>query len=105
MVSTRASSGPRAYSGNTSELAVWRGGTGSYRDWREWAHEVHNLPNNNNQQNKSGGATHKKYSDNIYSGPASTSKSYTRDRDTPSPTKSSSSNNNDHQRLKHPPGP
>lgn len=72
-----------------------------YRNWREWAHEVHNIPNNNNN-NKLGTTTHKKYSDNAYSGPASTSKSYTRERDTPSTTKSSSSHN-DHQRLKPPP--
>ena len=39
-----------------------------YRNWKAWTHEVHNLPNT------------KKFSDNPYSGPASTSTSYSRDR-------------------------
>lgn len=41
-----------------------------YRNWKAWTHEVHNLPNNPT----------KRFSDNPYSGPASTSTSYSRDR-------------------------
>ena len=47
-----------------------------YKNWKEWTHEVHNLPNtNNNSSNKQ-----RRFSDNVYSGPASTSTSYARDR-------------------------
>ena len=57
-----------------------RGLVEHYRNWREWVHEVHNLPNNNNNnQSMSGSANKRKYSDNVYSGPASTSKSYSRE--------------------------
>jgi len=48
-----------------------------YKNWKNWTHEVHNLPGSNNNSQNSG----KKFSDNAYSGPASTSKSYSRDRD------------------------
>jgi len=44
-----------------------------YRNWKAWTHEVHNLPNNNNNSNK-------KFSDNPYSGPATTSTSYSREK-------------------------
>jgi len=40
-----------------------------YRNWREWSHEVHNKPDKDGSR---------KYSDNPYSGPASTSSQYNR---------------------------
>ena len=64
-----------------------------YKNWKNWTHEVHNLPNsNNNKQNvlkvmitriltQLNLIYLQKYSDNMYSGPASTSTSYSRDRD------------------------
>jgi len=52
-----------------------------YRNWKAWTHEVHNLPSTNT----------KKFSDNPYSGPASTSTSYSRDRRSTGNNNSSSS--------------
>jgi len=42
-----------------------------YKNWRDWAHEVHNIPNSDKKN---------KFSDNPYSGPASTSTNYSRER-------------------------
>jgi len=51
-----------------------------YKNWKAWTHEVHNLPNNNNKQ----------FSDNSYSGPASTSTTYCRTRQLSGEQKNSS---------------
>lgn len=61
-----------------------------YRNWKTWTHEVHNLPGHPSQT--------KKFSDNPYSGPASTSTSYSRER-------RSSGNNNTVSLKKEPPTP
>jgi len=50
-----------------------------YRNWKAWTHEVHNIPHT------------KKFSDNPYSGPASTSTTYSRDRKSSGNNNSSSS--------------
>ena len=51
-----------------------------YKNWKAWTHEVHNLPNNNNKQ----------FSDNSYTGPASTSTTYSRTRQQSGEQKNSS---------------
>jgi len=50
-----------------------------YKNWKAWTHEVHNLPNSQSRR----------FSDNPYSGPSSTSTTYSRERE-----RRSSGNNN-----------
>jgi len=62
-----------------------------YKNWKAWTHEVHNLPNTHTQA--------RRFSDNPYSGPASTSTTYSRDR------RSSGNNNTTPVHVKREPPP